>query len=143
MYHTLPREPLVCPGVPNPAYSDELDFLVRNHTNNPLVADPKITITYLHLILADKIAGYRACSLMRDLSLPNPAINVALSPLNVNLPPSNHDEAIALLEEYTDLFSASPHGFGLLKGTSYYLEPEDIASSNLKTNESLKLKKNM
>lgn len=36
-------DPLVCPGVLDPAYSDELVLLVENLTNKSLVVDKKIS----------------------------------------------------------------------------------------------------
>lgn len=51
---------------------------------------------------------------MSDIGLLEPAIYVALPPFNVDLPPADHAEALALLEDYTNLFLAGPHKFGLL-----------------------------
>ena len=120
-----PREPLVCPGILDPAYADELVLLVGNLTDKPLVVDPRVPIAFIHLLAVDDIAGLAPCGSLRDLGLPDPSIHVALPPLDENLAPSDHAEALALLEEYADLFSEGPHDFGLLKGTSHHLELED------------------
>lgn len=50
-----PLEPLFCPGVLGPAYSDELILLVVNLTDKTLVVDPKVPIAYVHLTLAGDI----------------------------------------------------------------------------------------
>ena len=120
-----PREPLVCPGVLDPAYSDELTLLVGNLTDSPLAVNPKLPIAYVHLLAADDLVGYGPCGLMRDLGLPDPYIGAVLPALDADLPPTNHAKALALIEEYADLFSSGPHDFGLLKGTSHRLDLED------------------
>lgn len=119
-----PREPLVCPGVPDLVYLDKKVLLVRNHTFKPLVANLKVPITYLNLISAEDIAVYWTCGLMRDPGLPKTDIYVA-PPLNSNLPPADHAKAMALLKGYINLFSVSPHNFRLIKGISRHLNLED------------------
>lgn len=45
--HPSPREPLVCPGILNPAYDGELSLLVGNLTDGPLVLDLKIPFAHV------------------------------------------------------------------------------------------------
>lgn len=59
---------------------------------------------------------------MRDLGLPNPLILLVIPPIDVDIPPANHDKALTLLNEYIDLFSTSAHDFRLLKGESHHLD---------------------
>lgn len=86
---------------------------------------PKLPIAYIHLLAANVISVFGSCGLMRDIGLPEPSISAVLPTLNVALPPAYHDEALALMKEYADLFSSSLHDFGLLKYTSHHLNLED------------------
>lgn len=45
--------------------------------------------------------------------------------LDVNLIPADHDEALALIDEYSDIFSTGPHDFLPIKCTSNHLNLED------------------
>lgn len=82
--NSSPRETLFFPGVLDPAYSDKSILMVGNLTDKPLLVNTKIHIAYLHLILADEIAGYRACSSIRDIDLPNPTFMLLLPLLMLN-----------------------------------------------------------
>lgn len=77
------------------------------------------------MLAVDDIAGYGPCGLMRYLILHNSSICVALPSIDANISPANHAEALALLNEYADLFSNEPHNFELLKGASYRLDLEE------------------
>lgn len=87
-----------------------------------------VPIKYVHLVSIDDIAEYGPCESMGELRLSEPAIHVALPPLNANLHLADHAEALDLLEECASLFSTGPHDFGLLKGTSYQLKIDDTRS---------------
>lgn len=100
-----PQEPLVCSGILDPAYADELVLRVGNLTGKPLVVDPRVPIAFIRLLSVNDIAGLAPCGSLCDLGLPNPSIHVTLPPLDESLAPSDHAEALALLEEYAELFS--------------------------------------
>lgn len=78
-------------------------LLVGLLTDNILSFDLKKPIAFIHLLLVDDIDGIASCGSLRDLGLPDLAIHVALPPLNVDLAPANHAEALNLLEEYANL----------------------------------------
>lgn len=106
------REPLVCPGVLNLAYPDKLTVLVGNLTDVRLVVNPKLPIAYIHLLAVSDIVGFGPCGIMRDLGLSEPSICAVPPSLDAELPPGDHAEALALIEEYAGIFSSGPHNLG-------------------------------
>lgn len=125
VYTSSPREIFLCPGILDPAYSDELILLVGNLINSPLAVNYNLLIAYVHLLAVDDIFGYVLCGLMRDLGLPDPSISFVMPSLNANLLAPDYAEALALLNKYGDLFTTSPHDFGLLRGASHHLNLEN------------------
>lgn len=76
---------------------------------------------YIHLLLVDDIVLSASFGSLQDLGLPDPAINAALPPLDADLDRFDHAKALALLEEYANLFSMGPQDFVLMKGTTHRL----------------------
>lgn len=105
------RKPLVCNGILDPDYSKKLNLLVKKPIDAPLAINYKITIADVHLLVVDNIFGYGLCESMRDLVLPISPISEVLPSLDAVIHPANHAEALALLDEYSDLLSSGPHGF--------------------------------
>lgn len=93
-----------------------------NITHKTLVVYPNIHITYVHLILANNIAGYGDFGLMYDLGLHNKDIYIILSPLDADIPPAHHTKTMTMIKEYANLFSAGTHNFRLLQGIYHHLK---------------------
>lgn len=62
------------------------------------------------------------------MGLPCPGVLTALTSIRNELAPNDHSAALALLEEYDDLFSTVPHDLSLLKITHYQLDIEYFCS---------------
>lgn len=65
-------------------------------TNNP--------VSHFHLVAVNYISGVDPWVSMRDFMFPKTAIYIALSPLNTQLSPNIHANAMALLKEYATIF---------------------------------------
>lgn len=74
-----PCEPLVCSGIQDPAFAEKLVLLVGNLTNKPLTVDPKLPITFIHLLSVNNIVGIAPFRFLRDSVLPDmPSILLSL-----------------------------------------------------------------
>lgn len=62
------------------------------------------------------------------------------SSLGNELAPTKHDAALALLQEYVNLFSTIPQNLGLMKGTQHQLKLEDARPFRAQTYRKSKVK---
>ena len=90
----------------------------RNWTKNP--------IAYVHLVDIESLASVSPFGTLSDLGF---EVGLAILSLSNFGPGLSHSEQLLieeLLNSFADLFSAGPHDFGLMKGTTHQLQLDQL-----------------
>lgn len=121
-----PQEPLVCPGILDPAYLEDLLLLVCNLIDYPLDVGLKNPVAYVHLMNVDFLISVSPFGALTDMGLDENLSILSLPNIGPGLSPAEQQSAEKLLNSFAELFSSGPHDFGLMKGTTHQLHLEQM-----------------
>ena len=97
-----------------------------NLTDHPLEIGPKALVAYVHLVDIESLASVSPFGTLSDLGLEDGLAVLSLPNICPGLSRSEQLLAEELLTSFADLFSAGPHDFGLMKGTTHQLQLDQL-----------------
>lgn len=126
------RNPHLCPGIINSAHVSSVQVLVVNLNAVLMKVQKGQLLGYVKILKAADILSLYPFSGDKELNLPsvNPVINVLFSNADfTHLPVDWKYQALAILDQFSDIFVEGTHDFVLEKSVIYQIETGDAPLS--------------